>query len=177
MKKFFTYAFLLIALSLLIAGLQYYNSTQQANGTLACNLAGKVIRIVDGDSITVVDSEKDRHKIRMAGIDAPERRQPHGKAAHQYLAKLIFKKQVCIAWYKRDKYQRLVGVVRVDGEDINLRMITAGLSWHYKQYQNEQSKSDAVQYSKAQVNAKSAAIGLWRDRNPIPPWLWRRGER
>ena len=177
MKRFFTYALLLIVLTLFAAGLQYYNSSKESNDDPTCNLKGKVIRVVDGDSITVLDSENAQHKIRMAGIDAPERKQPYGKAARQYLAKYVFKKQVCVGWYKRDKYQRLVGVVRIDGEDINLKMITAGLSWHYKQYQNEQSASDRVRYSKAQEDAESADAGLWRDRNPIAPRLWRRGER
>jgi len=177
MKRFFTYALFIIALSLFAAGLHYYNDYQKSNGVLTCNLKGKVIRVVDGDSITVLDSENAQHKIRMAGIDAPERKQPYGKAARQYLAKYVFKKQVCVGWYKRDKYQRLVGIVRIGGEDINLKMITSGLSWHYKQYQNEQSKSDRSAYAKAQKDAEKEGIGLWRDRSPIPPWLWRRGER
>lgn len=177
MKKFFTYTLLIITLSLFAAGWHYYNGYQQSNDALTCNLEGKVIRVTDGDSITVLDNEKTQHKIRLAGIDTPERKQPYGKAARQYLAKQIFKKQVCIGWYKRDKYQRLVGVVRINDEDINLKLLSAGLGWHYKQYQNEQSKSDRIRYSKAQKKAESAGAGLWRDRSPIPPWLWRRGER
>jgi endonuclease YncB( thermonuclease family) len=113
----------------------------------------------------------------LAGIDAPERQQPYGKVARQFLAKHIFKKQVCVRWYKRDKYQRLVGVIRLEGEDINLKLVKAGLAWHYKQYKNEQSKSDQVLYANAHKNAEQTKVGLWGDRRPIAPWLWRRGER
>ena len=177
MKKLFTYILSFVALSLLAAGWHFYNGYMETSDAPTCNLQGKVIRVTDGDSITVLDNEKAQHKIRMAGIDAPERRQPYGKAARQYLAKLVFKKQVCVGWYKRDKYQRLVGIVRIGSEDINLKLISAGLAWHYKQYQNEQSNSDRVRYADVQQAAESTNSGLWRDSSPVPPWLWRRGER
>lgn len=177
LKKFLAYAFLIIIVSAFAAGFKYYKDYQASNEASACNLTGKVIRIVDGDSITVLDNENEKHKIRLAGIDTPERAQPYGKVARQFLAKQIFKKQVCVGWYKRDKYQRLVGVVRLGGEDINLKLLDAGLGWHYKQYQNEQSKRDRALYSAAQDDAERADKGLWRDKNPIAPWLWRRGER
>lgn len=175
MKKFLTYALIIAGLSV-IAGLQFYSAANEPNA-LACNLAGKVIRVTDGDSITVLDSKKGQHKIRLAGIDAPERKQPYGKVARQFLAKQVFKKQVCVSWYKRDKYKRLVGIVSIDDEDMNLKILSAGLAWHYKQYQKEQSKSDRTRYSEAQEAAEDDDIGLWGDRNPVPPWLWRRGER
>lgn len=177
MKKVFSYGLMIIVLSLLAAGLQYYNDFQESSDALTCNLAGKVIRVTDGDSITVLDAEKTQHKIRLGGIDTPERKQPYGKAARQFLAKQVFKKQVCVSWHKRDKYKRLVGVVSIDGEDMNLKLLLAGLGWHYKQYQNEQSESDRALYSNAQDEAEGDDIGLWKGRSPIPPWLWRRGER
>jgi len=177
MKQFFNYALLIIVLSLFAVGWHYYNRLTKPNDALTCNLEGKVVRVTDGDSITVLDQENIRHKIRLAGIDAPERLQPYGKVARQYLAKHVFKKQVCVSWHKRDKYQRLVGIVQINGEDINLKLISAGLGWHYKHYQSEQSALDRASYSNAQDKAQSASVGLWRDRSPIPPWLWRRGER
>jgi endonuclease YncB( thermonuclease family) len=177
MKKFLNYSLMIIALSAFAAVLYLFNESQPSNNTANCNLEGKVIRVVDGDSITVLDSEKEQHKIRLAGIDAPERKQPFGKLSRQFLAKHIFKKQVCVGWYKRDKYQRLVGVVRFEGEDMNLKLVKAGLAWHYKQYQNEQSKSDRVLYANAHENAEKMNTGLWNERRPVAPWLWRRGER
>ena len=177
MKTFLNYSLMVIALSAFAAGLYLYNESQSPNNTASCNLEGKVIRVVDGDSITVLDSEKEQQKIRLAGIDAPERKQPYGKVARQFLAKHIFKQQVCVGWYKRDKYQRLVGVVRFEGEDMNLKLVKAGLAWHYKQYQNEQSKSDRLLYADAHEKAEDSEVGLWGDAKPIAPWLWRRGER
>ena len=177
MNSFISYTLLIIAASAFAAGLKYYNDQQASTHTSSCNLQGKVIRVVDGDSITVLDKESEQHKIRLAGIDTPEHKQPYGKVARHFLAKQIFKKQVCIGWYKRDKYERLVGVIRINDEDINLKLIKAGLGWHYKQYQGEQTKSDRVRYAKAQDEAEVLGIGLWKDRSPVPPWLWRRGER
>ena len=177
MKQFFTYALLTIAISVSAVGWYFYNDNKELTFSSECNLKGKVIRVTDGDSITILDNKQAEHKVRMAGIDAPERKQPYGNAARQYLAKLVFKKQVCIGWYKRDKYQRLVGIARIGDEDINLKMIEAGLSWHYRQYQNEQSKADRTRYADAQKEAKKTRKGLWRNSNQVPPWLWRRGER
>ncbi len=177
MKKFINYSLLILVLSLCALGLQYFNGFQESSEPLACNLTGKVIRVTDGDSITVLDDEKAQHKIRLAGIDAPERKQPYGKVARQYLAKEVFKKQVCVSGNKRDKYKRLVGIVHYKGVDINLQLLNKGLGWHYKQYQNEQSQSDRTRYAEAQEDAEDSKLGLWRDNRPIPPWLWRRGER
>ena len=177
MKHFFNNVLLLIVFTAVAAGLYFYNDFQESSDTLTCNLQGKVIRVVDGDSVTVLDKQNEQHKIRLAGIDTPERKQPYGKVARQFLAKHIYKKQVCVGWYKRDKYQRLVGVIRIEDEDINLKLVKAGLAWHYKQYENEQSKSDRVLYAKAHEKAETSEVGLWRDSRPIAPWLWRRGER
>ena len=68
-----------------------------------CRLSGKVIKVADGDTVTVLDSDREQHKIRFAGIDAPERGQPYGTAAKKFLSKIIHKKQVCVQWYKKDK--------------------------------------------------------------------------
>lgn len=177
MKYFFNNVLLLIVFTAVAAGLYFYNDFQGSSDTLTCNLQGKVIRVVDGDSVTVLDKQNEQHKIRLAGIDTPERKQPYGKVARQFLAKHIYKQQVCVGWYKRDKYQRLVGVIRIEDEEINLKLVKAGLAWHYKQYENEQSKSDRVLYAKAHEKAEASEVGLWRDSRPIAPWLWRRGAR
>lgn len=176
MKKLLVYLLLIAAISLLALGIHSFKASESSD-TQACNLKGEVVRVADGDSITVVDQEQKSHKIRLAGIDTPERQQPYGKVARQFLAKQVFKKQVCVGWYKRDKYKRLVGIVRVTDEDINLKILRAGLGWHYKQYQHEQSKTNRIRYAEAQESAEDAKLGLWQDRSPIPPWLWRRGER
>ena len=75
-----------------------------------CRTEGKVIKITDGDTVHLLDAEMKTHKIRLAGIDAPERGQPYGKATGKFLAKQINQQTVCVDWHKRDRYKRLVGV-------------------------------------------------------------------
>jgi len=142
-----------------------------------CNLQGKVVKLADGDSITVLDSDKTQHKVRLAGIDTPERGQAYWKVAKTFLSDQIAGKNVCIGWSKKDRYQRLVGVVRYHNKDINLSLVEAGLAWHYKAYQNEQSDADQVRYSEAEIQAKEQRLGLWRDKDAVAPWDWRRRSR
>ena len=173
--KFLKYIAAVIVLSVLAATLKYYNDYQEAKNN--CNLQGKVVKLADGDSITVLDDDKVQHKIRLAGIDAPERKQPYGQAAKKFLSDRVFGKTVCVGWYKRDKYRRLVGVVRINDEDVNYQLVEEGLAWHYKYYEKEQSESDRVRYAEAQEEAEDDKKGLWKERNPIMPWAWRKGER
>lgn len=138
-------------------------------------LQGKVIGISDGDTIAVLDNSRTQHKIRLAGIDAPEKSQPFGDRSKQRLSDLVFGKTVTVDWDKIDKYGRTIGKVIVNGQDANLSQVQAGLAWHYKQYEKEQSASDRNSYAKAEVNARTRQIGLWHDTAPIPPWNFRHG--
>lgn len=142
-----------------------------------CSLKGKVIKITDGDTVKVLDAKNKTYKIRLAGIDAPERKQAYGKAATKFLSKWINQKTVCVDWHKRDHYGRLVGVIKYEGRDINLELMKAGYAWHYKKYQREQTPADRVLYSRAEVQARSDVIGLWSEPNPINPSDWRKGVR
>jgi endonuclease YncB( thermonuclease family) len=143
----------------------------------AQTITGKVVSVADGDTITVLDSERTQHKIRLAGIDAPERKQPFGQRAREHLSSMVAGRVVSVPAEKQDRYGRTVGVVLVEGRDANLAMITAGLAWHYKKYEQEQSPSDRQLYAEAEVKAKSARLGLWSDAPPIAPWDWRAGFR
>ena len=135
-------------------------------------LIGRVVGVTDGDTLTVLDANSIEHKIRIAGIDAPEKKQPFSEASRQNLARLAFGKPIKVEWYKRS-YKRLVGNAFVDGRDIGLEQIRAGLAWHYKTYEHEQSDEARVQYAVAEVQARRARLGIWKDRDPIPPWEWR----
>lgn len=105
----------------------------------ADTLTGKVIRIADGDTITVLDAGRQQHKIRLAGIDAPEKAQAYGNRSRQKLADMVFSRTVIVEWDKRDRYGRLVGKVMVNGIDANLEQIKAGMAWWYEKYRQEQS--------------------------------------
>ena len=146
--------------------------------TLPCaanaeTLTGKVTRIVDGDTV-VLDVQGTKHRVRLAGIDAPERNQPWGEAATRELRRQVAGQQVLVEWSKRDRWKRLIGIIRLDGEDVNLHLVDRGLAWHYKKYQGEQSPGDRDAYSAAQGSAERARRGLWSDPAPVPPWDWRK---
>ena len=100
---------------------------------VACNraeegLIGRVVKVSDGDTITVLDSSKTQHKIRLQGIDAPEKSQAFRNASRKFLAGLVANREVRVAWSKRDRYQRILGTVFVDGKDANLEMLKAGMA-------------------------------------------------
>lgn len=136
-------------------------------------LQGKVVGISDGDTITVLDGSKAQHKIRLAGIDAPEKSQAFGERSKQHLSDLVFGKTVTVDWNKTDRYGRTVGKVIVNSRDANLGQVSAGLAWHYKQYEKEQSAPDRTSYAQAEIDARNRRIGLWNDATPVPPWDFR----
>lgn len=144
-------------------------------GALAATLQGTVVGISDGDTITVLDTSKTTHKIRLSGIDAPESKQPFGNASKQALSDMVYRHTVTIDYDKEDRYGRKVGKVLVGGKDANLEQIRAGLAWHYKAYQKEQPPEDRLEYTREEVKAREAGKGLWRDAQAVPPWEWRQG--
>ena len=140
-------------------------------------IEGIVVAISDGDTITVLDAEKVQHKIRLGGIDAPEKKQAFGTRSKQSLSDLTFSKLVTVETSKQDRYGREVGKIMVDGVDANLEQVQRGFAWHYKAYQLEQSGTDRKLYDFAESEARAARRGLWSDAVPIPPWDWRKGRR
>ena len=136
-------------------------------------LLGHVISVSDGDTITVLDDNKQRHVIRLMGIDAPEKAQAYGQKAKESLSDLVFNKEVSVTWFKRDRYGRTVGQVYVDDTDVCLEQIKRGLAWHYKDYEREQSVEDRTRYAIAEEQARITRIGLWADSNAIEPSKFR----
>jgi len=133
----------------------------------------KVVKITDGDTVHVLDQSQTKHKIRLGGIDAPEKKQAFGKKSKQNLSSLIAGNNVEVEYDKRDRYGRIIGKLIKDGQDINLLQIKHGYAWHYKYYQRDQSKLDRVLYSSAEIEAKEKTIGLWA-APAIPPWEFRK---
>jgi len=140
-------------------------------------LTGRVVRVTDGDTIVVLDASKAQHKIRLQGIDAPERRQAFGTKSKEHLSELVAGKTVVVDYNDYDRYQRVLGKVLLSGEDVNLEQVEAGMAWHYKKYQGEQSVSDRVKYTDAEREARRRKLGLWRDPDPVPPWEYRQASR
>ena len=136
-------------------------------------LNGTVVGISDGDTITVLDKLSKEHKVRLMGIDAPEKSQAFGNEAKQTLLNYIYKKEVSVEYKKLDKYKRIVGKVTVDGQDICLQLIRDGMAWHYTEYKKEQSKTDRYLYREAEEKARQVNLGLWVEKHPVSPWLFR----
>lgn len=148
----------------------------QAGQILADTVTGRVVGVSDGDTITVLDSAKTRHKVRLAGIDAPESKQAFGQASKKHLSDLVFDRAVTLDCGKIDKYQREVCVVLVNGRDANLAQVTTGMAWWYRKYQKEQTPQQRAEYEAAEAAAKASRVGLWRDTDPIAPWDWRKAK-
>ena len=158
--------------------------------TYAESMTGKVVRIVDGDTVVFLDQNNTQHRVRLTGIDTPERGQPFGKRATENAARLAGNKPAKLEWDKMDRYGRIVGKVWVRSPDspcteedcplnldLNLAQITSGLAWHYKKYAHEQSEEDRERYAFAETEARAKKAGLWADPHAIAPWDWRKGVR
>lgn len=134
-------------------------------------LTGKVVAVADGDTLTLVDAHNVQQKVRLHGIDAPERRQPFGTKAGDRLAELTKGKAATVHVVGRDKYGRTLGRIEVEGQDVNRAMVAAGLAWHYTRY------SDDAGLAAAERDARAARRGLWAEPEPVAPWDWRASER
>ena len=140
---------------------------------LACNLllgfSAKVVKVSDGDTITVLTQNKESRKVRLYGIDAPETKQDFGKASKQYLSSLIAGRIVEVKSGGQDRYGRVLGTIYLDGADINAKTVEEGYAWAFVKY----SKIYAAQQSKAIKNK----AGLWRQKDPQAPWDFRKAKK
>ena len=159
-----------IFLSLLLIFTNFY----VANASAENILQGKVVKVADGDTITILDVNKTQHKIRLQGIDAPEKAQAFGEKSKQSLYDMVHGKTVQVSFTKNDKYGRIVGKVFLDTQDICHQQIKSGLAWHYKKYQDEQPEEDRSAYSTSELTAKNQQLGLWSEPQPMPPWDYRK---
>ena len=126
-----------------------------------------VVAVHDGDTITVRSDITT--KIRLFGIDAPELKQPHGQASKQALSGLVFGKTVTVTPANKDRYGRTVAQIKADGVDVNNKMVELGAAWWYTDY----AKNDTIK-QQLQSDAQGKRIGLWADKNPMPPWDFRK---
>lgn len=152
----------LVIKSLVFAGLSLSIFTASA-------FEARVVGVSDGDTITVLDAQKTQYKIRVAGIDAPEKSQDFGNRSKEHLSDLVYGKTVNLPEAKIDKYGRTVSRVLVGNMDAGLEQIKAGMAWHYKKYEIEQSTADRASYSAAETKAKVAKLGLWAQANAVRP--------
>jgi endonuclease YncB( thermonuclease family) len=128
-------------------------------------ISGKVVRILDGDTYDLLIDGSQTIRIRMEGIDAPEKGMPFYKVSKNYLGKLCFGKQVKFKSSGKDIHDRNLGFTYLDdGTELCHEMIRAGLAWHYKKYNSDEDLSSL------EIEARNAKIGIWENDNPMPPW-------
>lgn len=125
----------------------------------------KVIKISDGDTIAILQG-KQQIKVRLFGIDAPELKQPYGKKSKQFLTNLIAGEVVEVKENGKDRYKRTIGIVYLGNTDMNAQMVENGYAWAYRKFSKK--------YTPQESKAKKQGLGLWRDKEPIPPWEWRK---
>lgn len=148
-----------------------------ACNAFAATIEGRVIGVSDGDTVTVLTAENRQFRIRLSGIDAPEKKQPFGMHSKETLARQVFGQPVVVEWTKTDRYGRIAGKIELGGADVNLEQVREGSAWVYTQYLRELPPADRALYLEAEQLAKSGRRGLWRDEQPEPPWHWRKEKR
>jgi len=140
----------------------------------ADNIEGKVIRIIDGDTIDVINTVANASasnkpvRVRLSNIDAPEKKQAYGSWSAKQLSALLTSDHVNIEYRGTDKYGRILGTVYVNGINLNREMVRAGAAWVYERYNADNELPDI------QNQARKSRRGLWGDANPIEPWIWRK---
>ena len=120
----------------------------------------------DGDTITILQ-DKQQIKVRLFGIDAPEKKQDYGQKSKQFLASLIAGQVVEVEPKGKDRYKRTLGIIHYKGQDINAQMVLNGYAWAYVKY--------SIMYVDHERLARENKRGLWQSSNPTPPWEWRKG--
>ena len=136
--------------------------------------SAKVVGITDGDTVTVLRPGNVQVKIRLYGIDTPERKQAFGTKAKNHLGDLIHGKQVEIIEMDTDRYGRTVALIEHNGLDVNGEMVKAGLAWVYTKYCESVI---CYKWKTWEVMARMSGDGLWADKHPIPPWEWRKKKK
>jgi endonuclease YncB( thermonuclease family) len=134
--------------------------------------SARIVGIADGDTLTVLTADKTQRRIRLWGIDAPETGQDFGSRAKQAASELAFGKTVTIRPRDTDRYGRTVAeVILPDGRSMNREMVRRGMAWWYRTFAPHDAELAGLE-----AEAREARIGLWSRPNPVPPWVWRRGD-
>lgn len=147
------------------------NSIKSNDSGEAKEISGKVIKIIDGDTYDLLTADKQTLRVRMEGIDAPEKGMPFYKVSKNYLGSLCFQKNVTIKVIETDVHERLVADTYLDSIELGQEMLKAGLAWHFKKYSSDET------LAQLEKEARNNKIGLWSDPNPIAPWEIRRLHR
>jgi len=153
-------------------------SVKQGNGDFHASLpssdqstiiSGKVIAVLDGDTIDILDSHREKIRIRIHGIDAPEIGQPFGRNAKDLLAERIAGQQVNVVCLSHDRFGRTIGDIIWNGDRLSVQLVTEGMAWHQVSF-----ALNDLELATAELKARSDKVGLWSDKRHVPPWEWRK---
>lgn len=157
-----------VFLPVVLLALSLFNTSPCQAGV---RLEGTIVGITDGDTVKLLTEDDQQVKIRLDGIDAPEKKQAFGDASKKCLSTLIFGKKVSVETKGLDMYKRTLGIIIHDGLNVNLEMVKLGFAWRFDKYSNDQALLDAQNAAKAQ------SLGLWANPNPVAPWTFRKVEK
>ncbi len=134
-------------------------------------LSGKVVKVADGDTFTILTNQNQQIRVRLHGIDAPEKSQDFSLASKKYLTDLVLHKTVDLYTKTKDQYGRVIAIANVDHLNVNEELLKAGLAWHFK----EHDKNPA--WHEMELAARQSKIGIWSYPDPVPPWQFRKEKR
>lgn len=140
----------------------------------AFSFEARVTKVTDGDTVSAVDQEGKTLKIRLFGIDAPEKTQDYGKNSQKALSGMVSRKEVDIETVAEDKYGRIVGIIRLGNKTVNEEMVRKGHAWVYGRYCK---RSECGRWMELQEEARRDRRGLWKDSSPVPPWEYRHDKK
>ncbi|HHT2664557.1 TPA: thermonuclease family protein [Citrobacter freundii] len=138
--------------------------------SVQASLTDRVVRVIDGDTVVVMTISERTVRVRLAGIDAPEKGQPFGQRARQFLASRLASRVVEVTGDRRDRYGRVLRTLRADGRDINAELVCGGLAWAY----HVRDVAQTPAYLLCENAVREDKKGLWQATSPVPPWQWRK---
>lgn len=135
----------------------------------SADFSGRIVRVLDGDTVEMLEPGNQLTRIRLAGIDAPEKSQPFGQRSRQELSSMVAQRHVTVTGSDKDRYGRLLGTVWIGVTDVNAEQIRKGLAWAYR-YHGKPTRPD---YAVLEAEARLQSVGLWSEPGQTEPWRWR----
>jgi endonuclease YncB( thermonuclease family) len=170
-RRLLAFGVVIVACLISLAGTTRHSSGDREPAERRETVVGRVVSVADGDTLTVLDSQDRQHRIRLYGIDAPEKAQPFGSQAKKSLSGKVFGATVRVDVVDVDRYGRQVGRVYFGNRLINLEQVREGYAWRYTQFDRHH------EFDRAEAEARRSRRGLWSAPHPIPPWEFRREQR
>ena len=130
-------------------------------------IAGKVVTVIDGNTLEIFTSENETYKILLYGIDSPELDQEYGEKAKRFLEKLTLNKSINVEIQGKDRLGNRLGIVMIDGEDPREKLLEEGLAWTAE-------RNPIVEFENIKEKSREKGKGLWKEKDPTPPWIFRR---